>query len=323
MELWDAYTRDGELTGETLVRGEPIPNGRYHLVCEVLVRHRDGEYLCMKRSMEKPNFPGFYEASAGGSALRGEDKWQCVKRELLEETGITCDSFTEVGVSVIDERHGIFYSFVCTVDCDKAAVTLQPGETEDYIWMNEQDFITFVNSDKMVPSQKRRLRPYFEKLGYLKEGRPEMPTPAELVDSGICPTCYDRTHGHCLYGDPADMLLYENDRFECQLIGAPRAPGHTVIISKAHYKDMMEIPNDLCSEVYVFAKKAMNAIKATYGAKSVYLCTMCDGPMNHFHVQLIPRYSHEKRGSRNFVKERKAYEADEGKVSRLRALLGK
>lgn len=39
MELWDAYTRDGQPTGDLLVRGEKIPQGLYHIVCEVLVRH--------------------------------------------------------------------------------------------------------------------------------------------------------------------------------------------------------------------------------------------------------------------------------------------
>lgn len=146
-------------------------------------------------------------------------------------------------------------------------------------------------------------------------------TPAQLVDAGICPTCYDREHGNYLYGNCADKLLYENDLFECMLVGNPRAPGHTAIISKAHYKDMMEIPDDLCREVYVFAKKAMNALKAVYGAESVYLCTMCDGPMNHFHVQLIPRYACEKRGSRNFVKERQMYQHDSEKIQQIRKSL--
>lgn len=146
-------------------------------------------------------------------------------------------------------------------------------------------------------------------------------TPAMLVDSGICPTCYNREHDNALYGDCADKLIYENELFECMLVGNPRAPGHTAIISKAHYKDMMEIPDELCREVYVFAKKAMNALKTVYGSESVYLCTMCDGPMNHFHVQLIPRYSYEKRGSRNFVKERQPYVEDMDKVLQLRDLL--
>ena len=96
MEKWDAYTRDGIRTEVELTRGEPIPEGLYHLVCEVLVRHVDGSYLCMKRSMSKPNYPGWYEATAGGSALKGEDKLQCIKRELEEETGIVSDEFQEI-----------------------------------------------------------------------------------------------------------------------------------------------------------------------------------------------------------------------------------
>ena len=144
----------------------------------------------------------------------------------------------------------------------------------------------------------------------------------DLTDQGICPTCYNREHGYCLTGDETDKTLYENDLFKCVLVGEPRAEGHTVIISQQHYKDMMEIPDELCKEVYVFAKKAMNAIKEVYGAESVYLCTMCDGPMNHFHVQLIPRFSHERRGSKNFVKERKPYVEDREKIAELRKLLG-
>lgn len=122
------------------------------------------------------------------------------------------------------------------------------------------------------------------------------PTPAELTNKGICPTCYDKEHNHCLYGDNTNKMLYQNDLFECFLVGNPRAEGHTVIISKTHYKDMMEIPDDLCEKVFVFAKKTMKILKQVYHAESVYLCTMCDGPMNHFHVQLIPRYAYEKRG---------------------------
>lgn len=146
-------------------------------------------------------------------------------------------------------------------------------------------------------------------------------TPAYLTDRGICPTCYNRTHNYCLTGDESDKTLYENELYKCILVHEPRAEGHTIIVSQEHYKDMMDIPDDLCREMYVFAKKAMNAIKKVYGTESVYLCTMCDGPMNHFHIQLIPRYSFEKRGSKNFVKERKAYIEDKEKITELRKLL--
>ncbi len=46
---------------------------------------------------------------------------------------------------------------------------------------------------------------------------------------------------------------------------------------------------------------------------------MCDGPMNHFHIQLIPRYSFEKKEvQKNFVKPRFEYREDKEKLKKLR-----
>ncbi len=85
---------------------------------------------------------------------------------------------------------------------------------------------------------------------------------------------------------------------------------------------MMEAPNEVIAPLFVFARKCMNGLKCVYESESVYLCTMCDGPMNHFHVQLIPRYSYEDRGSRNFVKQRTEYLEDKEKIEQMRKILG-
>ena len=143
----------------------------------------------------------------------------------------------------------------------------------------------------------------------------------ELTDSGICPTCFNKDNAHILYGDISDKILFEDDDIECFLVGNPRANGHCAISTKKHYKDMMDIDDEICNKVFLFSKKVMNLIKEIYKSESVYLCTMCDGPMNHFHVQLIPRYSFEKRGSKNFVKERFDYVYAQEKVEELRKRL--
>ena len=116
-------------------------------------------------------------------------------------------------------------------------------------------------------------------------------------------------------------MIYEDDKFECFLVGNPRADGHVAISTKKHFKDMMEIDNETCEKIFVLAKKIMIVLKEVYNAESVYLCTMCDGPMNHFHIQLIPRYNFEKRGSINFVKPRFKYREDKEKMLLLREKL--
>ena len=144
---------------------------------------------------------------------------------------------------------------------------------------------------------------------------------ADIVDSGICPTCFDKKNNHVLYGDCSDKMIFENNEFECFLVGNPRAEGHTAISTKKHFKDMMEIDDETCKNIFVLAKKVMKLLKDVYESESVYLCTMCDGPMNHFHIQLIPRYSFEKRGSKNFVKPRFEYKEDKEKIKILREKL--
>lgn len=143
-------------------------------------------------------------------------------------------------------------------------------------------------------------------------------TVADMVDSGICPTCFDKQNNHILYGDNTNKIIFEDDRFECFLVGNPRADGHVAISTKQHFKDMMEIDDETCKKIFLLAKKVMNILKEIYTAESVYLCTMCDGVMNHFHIQLIPRYSFEKRGSKNFVKPRFEYKENTQKLIQLR-----
>ncbi len=144
---------------------------------------------------------------------------------------------------------------------------------------------------------------------------------SDIIDSGICPTCFDKENNNVLYGNNEDKMLYEDEMFECFLVGNPRANGHVIIITKKHFKDMMEIDDKTCNAIFLLAKKVMNILKNVYEAESVYLCTMCDGPINHFHIQLIPRYSFEKRGSKNFVKPRFEYKEDLEKITKLRNMI--
>ena len=119
----------------------------------------------MQRDPKKPNFGGMFEATASGSALRGEDPVTCANRELLEETGITPLSIEEISVFV--SHNTIYHNFLAITDCDKNKVLLQEGETVSFKWLNETDFIKFVNSDEMIAAQRKRYLIYLEKMGYI------------------------------------------------------------------------------------------------------------------------------------------------------------
>jgi 8-oxo-dGTP pyrophosphatase MutT (NUDIX family) len=158
MEIWDAYKQDGTLAGCDLIRGEEIPTGLFHLVSEIIVKHKDGMYLLMQRDLNKPNFPGLYEATAGGSALKGEESYDAAIRELKEETGIVAKELMQIYKCTSNDT--IYYGYICETDCNKKSITLQEGETISYLWLTKEEFLKFVETDKYIQPYKERMIEY-------------------------------------------------------------------------------------------------------------------------------------------------------------------
>lgn len=147
MEIWDAYNENFEkIANRTLVREDNIPNGVFHLVCEILVKHTDGTYLLMQRDRKKP-FGGMWEATAGGSALRGETPLECAVRELREETGIILLDLKEVGKVVSPRTRSIYVEFICITDWDKDNISLQEGETIAFKWVSCAELTDMRNNE--------------------------------------------------------------------------------------------------------------------------------------------------------------------------------
>ena len=143
----------------------------------------------------------------------------------------------------------------------------------------------------------------------------------ELVDLGICPTCFNRKHKGAVFGDNTDKLIYQDQDIECFFVGNPRAEGHMCISSIEHFHDMSEAPDSINAKIVRFAKQFMIILKRVYQCERVYMCTMCDGLNNHYHIQLIPRYGFEKRGSGNFVKPRKIYVYNKEKFQTVKDMI--
>lgn len=156
VEIWDAYDSDFNLIeNNTLVRGESIPDGMYHLVGEIVVKHKDGTYLLMQRDYKK-HLGGMWELTAGGSALQGEASLECAVRELKEETGIESDTLQEIGRVVHNEHHALYVEYLCITDWNKNAVALQKGETVAYKWVSKNTLLE-MGADVLASSRTIKL----------------------------------------------------------------------------------------------------------------------------------------------------------------------
>lgn len=156
MELWDAYDKDfNKIEDMTLVRGEEIPAGVFHLVCDIIVRHTEGEYLLMKRDPRK-HFGGMWEATAGGAAIHNETPLECAVRELREETGIAANELVEVGRT--SNRNTFFVEYLCVTDCAKDSVVLQAGETVAYKWVSREELLSMKKSELVTERMQRFIK---------------------------------------------------------------------------------------------------------------------------------------------------------------------
>ena len=164
MEIWDLYDEQGNKTGETWERSRAmeIPEGRYHIVCDILIRHRDGDFLLTLRDSRKEMYPGCWEASAGGSALTGETPEEGARREMLEETGLKAEKLELISITQKPETRSAVYAFMAAVNCAKDSVLLQEGETVDYQWINPAAFLRLIREEPVLAIQYPRYRPYLD-----------------------------------------------------------------------------------------------------------------------------------------------------------------
>jgi len=158
-EIWDAYDRQGHMLGYQIPRSmaKSLSQGVYHIVVNIYVLRSDGCILTTQRSRNK-TYPLMWEIT-GGSILSGETPLEGAVRELFEETGIQADmsNLIKLYCYIDDVRHCIYHSYMVHIPMD-TKIHLQIGETMDYAFLNIEDFVELVESDRFVPSEQGRFR---------------------------------------------------------------------------------------------------------------------------------------------------------------------
>lgn len=94
-------------------------------------------------------------------------------------------------------------------------------------------------------------------------------------------------------GEIPSYTVYEDDIFKVILDRFPAAPGHALIIPKAHYSDMFELTDEVAEKLYPLAKKIATAIKKAVGADGINIIQnngeAAGQSVHHFHLHILPR----------------------------------
>lgn len=87
--------------------------------------------------------------------------------------------------------------------------------------------------------------------------------------------------------------IYEDENFLAFLDIKPNNPGHTLIIPKAHYENLYEIPDEVLSSLAPLIKKLAVAVKNGTNADGINIGMNNESPAGqivpHAHFHIIPR----------------------------------
>lgn len=96
-------------------------------------------------------------------------------------------------------------------------------------------------------------------------------------------------------GEIPSYKIYEDDDVLAFLDITPVNPGHTLVIPKEHFANLLELPNDLACKIVSVIKKITPAILAGVGAESFNLGlnngSLAGQLVNHFHWHIMPRFN--------------------------------
>lgn len=99
-------------------------------------------------------------------------------------------------------------------------------------------------------------------------------------------------------------IVYEDDICLAFLDLSQTTNGHTLVIPKKHYKNFLEVDDDVLCHLIKVTKKIANQIVINLDAKGVNILTnaneIAGQTVMHFHLHIIPRYNETDQISINF-----------------------
>ncbi len=152
-EYWDLYDENRNNTGKTMVRGEVIPEGFYHLVVHVWIKNKDNLFLISRRSPDRKAYPLLLECT-GGSVLAGETSLEAAIRETKEEVGIDLTNikgkliFQKIRPHFRDMMDAWLFEYDGEVDLSKATTK----EVCEVMWMKYDDIKEKLVTGELVPT---------------------------------------------------------------------------------------------------------------------------------------------------------------------------
>ena len=160
-ERWDLYDAQGRRTGRTMLRGEEVPAGLYHLAVHIWPRNSQGEFLVQRRAPGVQWKPNLW-AVTGGSAIAGEDAQTAARRELHEEIGYDARDGELEQVACLRRTNSFCGVFSLRIDWPAEQFVLQPEEVSAVQWCDSARLMRMIADNALYNYGDAYFRMLFE-----------------------------------------------------------------------------------------------------------------------------------------------------------------
>jgi histidine triad (HIT) family protein len=112
-------------------------------------------------------------------------------------------------------------------------------------------------------------------------------------------------------GERPARIVLESEHAVAFLDARPVFPGHCLLVPRAHYETLGDLPPALVSELFLDAQRLAVAVEGAMEADGTFVAmnNRVSQSVPHLHVHVVPR--RRKDGLRGFFWPRQRYETDE------------
>lgn len=148
MEKRDLYDENKKLTGETILKGDPVPSGRYYITVVIFIQNEKGEFLIQKRVKEKDG----KWATTGGHPVSGETSKQGIITEIKEELGINVISDNVKLIDTIKTEDDFVDIYYLKENINLNDIKLQKEEVDKAKWADEKEIKKLIDNNEFSES---------------------------------------------------------------------------------------------------------------------------------------------------------------------------
>ena len=164
VEIWDLYNSRKQPTGKTMIRGEEIPSGMYHIAVHVWPVNCRGELLVQRRAPTVQWKPNLW-AVTGGSAIAGEDAMTAALRELREELGYDAAPHQMREIACLRRTNSFCSVFTISIDQPSDRFVLQTEEVSEVRWCSRAKITRMLAEGSLYNYGDAYYRMLFEACG--------------------------------------------------------------------------------------------------------------------------------------------------------------